>query len=213
MRFANGEKDITFSPHYCRHISTKYYVDPPTDCYDSSAFERLVEKYNQKLEAESEFVLSFRLENTGKLQLENYRVEIQYDKGIQNIAVRASDTLIEQQFVEFTNTMNGISVLYDKSMIEYAPIGIIPLNQKDHKEFAVRFSPNPNVERIVLKWRISAKDFSKEGKLLVHLTPTVDELDEIHFKNCKRDVPEGGYLIEDLMPYIEKMQKLVYDKQ
>lgn len=74
LRFANGEKDITFSPHYCRNISTKYYVGPQTNSYDASAFERLVEKYNQKLAKENELVLPFRLTNTGKLQLENYRV-------------------------------------------------------------------------------------------------------------------------------------------
>ena len=213
LRFANGEKDITFSPHYCRNISTKYYVGPQTNSYDASAFERLVEKYNQKLAKENEFVLPFRLTNIGKLQLENYRVEIDYDNGINDIGVRANHSLTIQQCIESTNALEGVYLHKDKSQIEYSPLSIIPLNQKDHKDFSVRFYPNPDAEKIELHWRISAKDFFKEGKLLIHLTPRVDELDEIHFKNCERDVPEGGYLIEDLMPYIEKMQKLVYDKQ
>lgn len=213
LRFANGEKDITFSPHYCRNISTKYYVGPQTNSYDASAFERLVEKYNQKLAKENELVLPFRLTNTGKLQLENYRVEIDYDNGINDIGVRANHSLTIQQCIESTNALEGVYLHKDKSQIEYSPLSIIPLNQKDHKDFSVRFYPNPDAEKIELHWRISAKDFFKEGKLLIHLTPRVDELDEIHFKNCERDVPEGGYLIEDLMPYIEKMQKLVYDKQ
>ncbi len=213
LRFANGEKDITFSPHYCRNISTKYYVGPQTNSYDASAFERLVEKYNQKLAKENELVLPFRLTNTGKLQLENYRVEIDYDNGINDIGVRANHSLTIQQCIESTNALEGLYLHKDKSQIEYSPLSIIPLNQKDHKDFSVRFYPNPDAEKIELHWRISAKDFFKEGKLLIHLTPRVDELDEIHFKNCERDVPEGGYLIEDLMPYIEKMQKLVYDKQ
>lgn len=213
LRFANGEKDITFSPHYCRNISTKYYVGPQTNSYDASAFEHLVEKYNQKLAKENELVLPFRLTNTGKLQLENYRVEIDYDNGINDIGVRANHSLTIQQCIESTNALEGVYLHKDKSQIDYSPLSIIPLNQKDHKDFSVRFYPNPDAEKIELHWRISAKDFFKEGKLLIHLTPRVDELDEIHFKNCERDVPEGGYLIEDLMPYIEKMQKLVYDKQ
>lgn len=213
LRFANGEKDITFSPHYCRNISTKYYVGPQTNSYDASAFGHLVEKYNQKLAKENEFVLPFRLTNIGKLQLENYRVEIDYDNGINDIGVRANHSLTIQQCIESTNALEGVYLHKDKSQIEYSPLSIIPLNQKDHKDFSVRFYPNPDAEKIELHWRISAKDFFKEGKLLIHLTPRVDELDEIHFKNCERDVPEGGYLIEDLMPYIEKMQKLVYDKQ
>lgn len=213
LRFANGKKEITFSPHYCRSISTKYYVGPQTSSYDASAFERLVEKYNQKLAEENEFVLPFRLTNTGKLQLENYRVEIDYDNGINDIGVRANHSLTIQQCIESTNALEGVYLHKDKSQIEYSPLSIIPLNQKDHKDFSVCFYPNPDAEKIELHWRISAKDFFKEGKLLIHLTPRVDELDEMHFKNCERDVPEGGYLIEDLMPYIEKMQKLVYYKQ
>jgi hypothetical protein len=213
LRFSNGKKELTFSPHYCRNISTKYYVGPQTNSYDASAFERLVEKYNQKLAKENELVLPFRLTNTGKLQLENYRVEIDYDNGINDIGVRANHSLTIQQCIESTNALEGVYLHKAKSQIEYSPLSIIPLNQKDHKDFSVRFYPNPDAEKIELHWRISAKDFFKEGKLLIHLTPRVDELDEIHFKNCERDVPEGGYLIEDLMPYIEKMQKLVYDKQ
>lgn len=118
-----------------------------------------------------------------------------------------------QQCIESTNALEGVYLHKAKSQIEYSPLSIIPLNQKDYKDFSVRFYPNPDAEKIELHWRISAKDFFKEGKLLIHLTPRVDELDEIYFKNCERDVPEGGYLIEDLMPYIEKMPKLVYDKQ
>jgi len=213
LHFANGKKEITFSPHYCRSISTKYYVGPQTSSYDASAFERLVEKYNQKLAEENEFVLPFRLTNTGKLQLENYRVEIDFDEGIQAIGVRANWSLAMQQLIEYTTEQDGVCVQNHKRKIIYTPENKMPLNQLDYKDFAVRISPNQDAEKIELHWRISAKDFFKEGKLLIHLTPQVDELDEICFKNCERDVPEGGDLIEDLMPYIEKMQKLVYNKQ
>lgn len=212
LRFANGEKDITFSPHYCRNISTKYYVGPQTNSYDASAFEHLVEKYNQKLAKENELVLPFRLTNTGKLQLENYRVEIDYDNGINDIGVRTNHSLTIQQCIESTNALEGVYLHKDKSQIEYSPLSIIPLNQKDHKDFSVRFYPNPDAEKIELHWRISAKDFFKEGKLLIHLTPRVDELDDIHFKNCERDVPEGAEKIEDITPYIKQFEELLKEE-
>ena len=31
LRFSNGNKEITLSPHYCREIGHKYYVGPLTD--------------------------------------------------------------------------------------------------------------------------------------------------------------------------------------
>ena len=125
--FANGKKEITFSPHYCRHISTKYYVDPPTDCYDSSAFECLVEKYNQKLAEENEFVLPFRLTNTGKLQLENYRVEIQFKEGIHKIGVRAYQSFVLQQLIEYTETFEGVSLKDNKHKIVYVRFKIVSI--------------------------------------------------------------------------------------
>ena len=77
LRFADGNKEITFSPHYYRAISHKYFTDSPIDCHASHMYEMLLKKYNEKHENDNEFILSFQLENTGKLQLENYRVEIE----------------------------------------------------------------------------------------------------------------------------------------
>lgn len=207
--FSNGKKEITFSPHYCRHISTKYYVGPQTDSYDASAFERLVEKYNQKLAEENEFVLSFRLSNIGELQLENFRVEIKFKAGIHKISVRAHQSFILQELIEYTETFDGVALKDNKHKIVYVAPDQLPLNQKDSKDFAVRISPNPDAERIELNWRISAKDFYKEGKLFVYLTPKVDELDEIHFKNCERDVPEGAEKIDDITAYIRQFEELL----
>ena len=213
LRFENGKKEVTLAPHYVQHLPIKYYVGPVNDGYDASAYKALVEKYNQKLNQENEFVLSFRLSNTGKLQLQDYYVEITYDNGIQAIGASPNPSLVLQEFIESTNKSDGVSIKYNKQQIVYEPDDKHPsLNQKDNKDFAVRFVPNPDVERIELNWHISAKDFDKKGKLLVNLTPRIDELDDIHFKNCERDVPEDGELIEDLMPYIQKMQKLVFDE-
>lgn len=206
LRFSNGKKQLTFSPHYCRAITKKYYVGPPLDSYDASAYKALVDKYNQKLKQDNEFVLPFRLTNTGRLLLENYRVEIYYDNGIQEIGVKPYQSLTMQEFIENTNELDGVCLNYGKHQIVYSSPDKSALNQKDYKDFAVRFSPNPDAERIVLNWRISAKDFSKSGKLVVNFTPTTDEYTEIHFKNCERDVPDGGDLIEDLKPYIKEMQ-------
>lgn len=207
--FTNGKKEITFSPHYYRAVSHKYYVDPPTNCYASHAYEVLLEQYNKKHENDNEFILSFRLENTGKLLLENYRVEVSYDKGIQRIGVNPNQTFLIQELIEYTETLGSVSLKNSKHKIVYEPEDRSPLNQKDHKDFAVRFSPHPDVEQIELNWRISAKDFNDQGKFLIHLNPTVTEYNEIHFANCDRDIPEGAEKIEDLTPYIQHFQNLL----
>ena len=80
LRFADGKKEITLTPHYYHKTSTKYYIVPypELDCFDR--YHALGKKYQEKHEADNAFILSFQLYNNGELQLENYRVEIEYDK-------------------------------------------------------------------------------------------------------------------------------------
>ena len=212
LRFEDEKEELTFSPHYFQSISTKYYVGPINDGYDASAYQKLIAKYNQKLTEENQFILSFCLSNTGELQLENYRVDFEWNSGIKSIGrVNQKPRKVIGSFIE-PEPIDSLSFNKGKPQITYEPLDKRPLNQKDSKTFAFRFTPYPDTEQIELVWRISAKDFYKEGKLFVYLNPKVDELNEIHFINCERDVPEGGELIEDLMPYIQEMQKLVFDE-
>ena len=201
LQFSNGKEDIIFSPHFCRAISEKYYTNPPTDCYDYHAYEELVEQYNLLLDKANKFPLTFRLTNTGKLQLENYRVEIEIKGGMCKLLTYENAAL------------NGVTISKEKSLITYSPSRVTAyLNQTDKEDFSVCFIPDPNVNTYELHWHIIARDFNKEGKLYITLTPTVDEYDDIIFKNCERDFPEGAEVVEDLTQYIkeylEKIDKL-----
>ena len=201
LRFANGKRKISFSPHFCRAISEKYYTNPPTDCYDYHAYEELVEQYNLLLDKANKFPLTFRLTNTGKLQLENYRVEIEIKGGMCKLLTYENAAL------------NGVTISKEKSLITYSPSRVSAyLNQADKEDFSVCFIPDPNIDKYELKYSIIAKDFTKKGKLYINLTPTVDESDDIIFKNCERDFPEGAEVVKDLRPYIqeyyEKVNKL-----
>ena len=209
LRFSNGKKEINFSPHYCRPVSEKYYKSSWSNVHDSHKYEELTKKYNEKLEAENEFTLSFRLSNTGRLQLENYRVEIEYDEGIQQIGVRPYSPLAIQECFEHSFSQDGVSLNIGKHLIIYEHEDKHPLNQKDFHDIAVRFSPNPNAEKIVLNWRINAKDFSRHGTLLVHLKPKVDEYYTVNIVLRDNEIPEGAEKVDDLTPYIKEFENLL----
>ena len=209
LRFSNGKKELTFSPHYYRAVSHKYYVDPPNDCYASHAYEVLLKQYNKKHENENKFILTFHIENTGELQLENYKVEISFDGGIKSFAPTVcKPRKVIGNYVEPFEP-DDLQLNGKQPQIVFEPLDKSPLNQKDHKDFAVRFSPHPDIEHIELYWRIIAKDFNDQGKFVIHLKPIVTEYDEIHFANCDRDIPEGAEKIEDLTPYIQHFQDLL----
>ena len=197
LRFVNGKKKISFSPHFFHAVATKYYVDPPTDCYDSSNYRELLKCYNKINEGKNKFCLPFCLTNTGKILLEDYRVEIKIRGG--------KYALVGQSFTD------GVNLSKKKSLIEYSPVGCVYLNPKDNVNFSFQFTPDPDVDKYEIHWRIIAKDFIKRGKLCITLTPTIEEFDEIHYANCQRYIPEGAEVIKDLKPYIrdlaEKMKK------
>jgi hypothetical protein len=188
LRFANGKRKISLSPHYFRAVATKYYVDPPTDCYDSSAYRDLLERYNEVNEGKNKFCLPFCLTNTGKILLEDYRVEIKIRGG--------KYALVGQSFID------GVNLSKKKSLIEYSPIDCLYLNPKDNVNFSFQFTPDPDVDKYEIHWRIIAKNCNCSGRLYVTLTPTIEEYDEIHYANCQRDIPEGAEVIKDLKPYI-----------
>lgn len=199
LRFANGKRKISFSPHYFRAVATKYYVDPPTDCYDSSNYSDLLKCYNKINEDKNKFCLPFCLTNTGKILLEDYRVEIKLKGG--------KCSLVGQSFTD------GVQVNEKKSILEYSPIDCIYLNPKDKVNFSFQFAPDPDVDKYEIHWRIIAKDFIKRGKLCITLTPTIEEYDDIHYVDCKRHIPEGAEVITDLKPYIRSLaDKLNFGK-
>jgi hypothetical protein len=188
LRFANGKRKIKFTPHYFRAVATKYYVDPPTDCYDSCNYRELLKCYNKINEGKNKFCLPFCLTNTGKILLEDYRVEIKIRGG--------KYAFVGQSFTD------GVNLNKKKSLIEYSPVGCIYLNPKDNVNFSFQFTPDPDVLQYELHWRIIAKDCNKSGKLFINFAPTIEEFDEIHYVNCQRNIPEGAEVIKDLKPYI-----------
>lgn len=191
LRFANGKRKISFSPHFFHAVTTKYYVDPPTDCYDSSAYRDLLERYNEVNEDKNKFCLPFCLTNTGKILLEDYHVEIKIRGG--------KYALVGQSFTD------GVNLSKKKSLIEYSPIDCLYLNPKDNVNFSFQFTPDPDVDKYEIHWRIIAKNCNCSGRLYVTLTPTIEEYDEIHYANCQRDIPKGAEVITDLKTYIRSL--------
>jgi len=212
LRFSSGKKNISFSPHYFNAVSQKYYVDPPTDCYDSHQYSELVKQYNDLHSKDNVFTLPFRITNTGKLQLEDYRIEIEFNGGIQSISLPIEPVPFMSSWGEKSVPKDLKLNISKKPQIIYSPEDEHPLNQKDHKDFALLFTPYVDVKKIELYWRIIAKDFSDNGKFVIKLKPTVEEYDEIHFMNCKRDIPQGAEVVEDLTPYIKQMQMKIKQK-
>ena len=106
LRFSNGKKELTFSPHYYNE-TLKYYVVPYPDLSQFDEYHRLGEKYQKLHEDDNRFLLTFRLSNTGAFQLENYRVEIDYNKS-QCSAYQIKEHRFDKPFMDIPS-FDGVS--------------------------------------------------------------------------------------------------------
>ena len=207
LRFIDGKKEKTISPHYYNE-TLKYYVVPYPELYQFDEYHAVAERYQKLHENDNRFLLSFRLTNTGAFQLENYRVEIDYNKD-QCTAYQVKEHRLGEPFIDFPS-FDGVSFSKEKPMVIFAPAGVMsPLNQNDHEDYSFHVTPKIEAKEIELKWRIIAKDFSDDGKFVIRLKPTVTHFTNIQpvYRAC--EIPEGEERVDDLTPYIKEFEELL----
>ena len=212
LRFSNGKKEITLTPHYYNETSIKYYIVPYPEISQFDHYHDLGETYQKRHENDNKFVLSFRLSNIGKLLLENYRVEIVWGKGLQSIShISNKPRKVIGNYIE-PEEQSDITIDRRKPQIIYSPLDRSPLNQQDFRDFSIRFTPHPDAKEVVWYWRINARDFSSRGELVIHLKPKITEYDRIIPVYSQSEIPEGAEQIEDLTPYIKQFEDLLKEE-
>ena len=138
--------------------------------------------------------------------MENYRVEIDYNKS-QCSAYQIKEQRFGEPIMNFPS-FDGVSFSKEKTMVILAPVGVMsPLKQNDHEDYSFQVTPKMDVDEIELNWRIIAKDFSHNGKFVIHLKPMVT-----HYTNIKpvyraSEIPEGAERVDDLTPYIKEFEE------
>ena len=182
---------MTLCPHYIlKSPKIKYYMCSNTDVRDFKKYNDLITNYSDEHRNEKFLSLAFRLSNTGKLQLEDYRVEIDCRNGVKTFFAPLDFSFLsswgEKKPQDLIINSNG------NPNAKYAPEDGSPLNQKDHRDFEFYMCPDPEADKAVLVWKIIAKDFYKEGKFVIRLKPKITEFDDIqivpmpscHAKGC-----------------------------
>ena len=207
LRFSNGKKEISFSPHFY-NITLKYYVVPYYDLSQFNTYLDLGKRYKKLHEKDNIFLLSFRLSNTGAFQLENYRIEIDYNRD--ECSAFISRVHHRGEIIKEVPFFDGVNFSKEKPMVILSPAGVFsPLNQNDHDDYSFQITPNVDVEKIELHWRIIAKDFSDTGKFIIHLNPIITTITNIQPVYRESEIPEGAERVEDLTPYINEYKNLL----
>jgi len=117
------------------------------------------------------YKISFRITNTGKLRLENYRVEVECLSGVQNIMSSDFLSLSHQAAVHKMHQQQE-EVFFKRNeclRATFRPMFATILQAKDSMEFSFLCVPEPEAERVTLQWRIIGNDCYESGNLIVHI--------------------------------------------
>ncbi len=126
------------------------------------------------------FKLTFKITNTGKLRLENYRAEVECLSGVQDIMdadLLSPVALTHQAAVQKLRQQEGNVFFTRKAALRatFRPIFANILQTKDSVEFSFLCAPEPDGEHAQLQWKIIGNDCCESGNLITHLTPrTID---------------------------------------
>lgn len=208
LRFAGGNKEIAVTPYYVKKKSLKYYIPPTSSVRDYKRYDDLLRTIDDELNTHNQFLLKFRLSNIGKLQLENYRVEVELKRDNQS---RPTAHYVHHwvigNFIEPPEE-DYITLDRNQTKVTYSPKIQKPLNQKDSEEFEYHFTPVMNVPKVDINWRIIAKDFSGSGRLRIKVKPYILEYDAIKLVYRDEDIPADAEKIEDLAPVIKHLEDI-----
>lgn len=116
------------------------------------------------------------VDNTGSVVIEDWKLSLQFSEN-----VKALDDGFEIPWMmsnEFKVQMreNRTTYAYEEDkIIKYFPVKNSPLIQNDNKYFHFYIKPLHNLDPIKIKWTLLARDFNKEGELIIKNEPIIND--------------------------------------
>ncbi|MFC5282647.1 hypothetical protein [Pedobacter alpinus] len=132
--------------------------------------------------------LPFKIYNTGSTVIEDYKLLVRFDRDkVEEIDDKfrsfSPGPLYNQTLIVAENAERIKNRQVFQSSAYYNHIEFIPTNkilvQEDIVRFDVSIIPKDNVEEIEVTWVLKSRDFKKEGKLKIKITPHYEENREI----------------------------------
>lgn len=130
------------------------------------------------------------LVNSGNRVLENWKINFKAEgdyKFLGNYNKSNKDTV----FLPFNTLSHNTYKSYGSGVFSFSSKE--PLIQKDYKVYTIWICPLPKEYEIILKWELLARDYNKSGKLILNISPNIQErtiIDEVenHYELRKEDI-------------------------
>ncbi len=178
--FEDGGESITINPKFLKEI-TKYRIEEK-NMFGLTSSQIAIPKPYIAMPFQSQYVnhswcsVKIILANIGNVVLENWHLTIFFDDNVRTISDGESyNPLLSIELRKIQEDNRTLFVYEDAKKILYEPVRYEPLIQKSARSFKTHFIPKIGAKEIKLRWELLARDFDKEGELIIKLDPEFEE--------------------------------------
>lgn len=117
-------------------------------------------------------MLDIIIKNTGSIVIEDWKLHLEISNNVEkisdgfNVNWMLSESLKNMMYSKRTTYENT-----EEKKIKYLPLNNSPLIQSDTRTFSFYIKAFSNREDILIKWNLLARDFSKNGNILIKNQP------------------------------------------
>lgn len=182
-------KEITVNPKFENLTKTYRFGTKPIASLPSWFYIKPIMPFHSGKTNHSWSKIEIIVENTGTMVIEDWKLSLQLSDNIKTIDDGFDIPWVVGNAIAAQMRDNRTTYAYDEEkLIKYFPLKNSPLIQNDNKYFKFYIKPLPNFDPITIKWILLARNFKKEGELIIKNEPIikyrtetiwVDRLDEV----------------------------------
>lgn len=188
IQINTNQENNTLQPKFLRTI-TQYKLETETEFSKSELIgPRLLmfnssPMFNNKVNY-SWCKLEVQLRNTGSVVIEDWKLYLQFEN-----VQKVDDDFTKDVFMYKSVAPHRTCWAFEKELqIGYFPLAQSPLIQKDGREFKCFCIPNFDTNEVKIKWSLLARNFDKEGEIILSVNPIYETKIETKYVNNKSEV-------------------------
>ena len=121
------------------------------------------------------------IKNTGSIVLEDWKLYLTFEE-----VQKVDDDFTKDIFMYKTASNYRTTWAFaEEKKIGYFPLNNTPLIQKDSKYFKCFCIPNFEAKEIIVKWHLLARNFDREGQIILKVNPDYEIKNEKKYVNSK----------------------------
>ena len=192
-------KEITINPKF-EKITTVYKFGTKPIEAPTWMFAKPIMPFEQTTTNQSWCKIEVIIENTGSVVIEDWKLSLQFSENVKTLDDNFDVPWMLANEIKVQMRENRTTYAYDEDkLIKYFPVKNSPLIQNDNKFFKFYVKPFYNEDPIKIKWTLLARDFKKEGELIIKNSPVIVDRLKIEWVDSIDKMQDTSFEIVELI--------------